>query len=92
MSCGIYSMPEQKITRKREMFVVGNPGAQCPCLPFQQGAQVSLAAVREMLAATTKAGRVFPSLNLLSSAAPLVEYSVNVTNTGSVEADDVVLG
>ena len=45
-----------------------------------------------MLAATSEAGRVFPSLALLSTAAPLVEYRVNVTNTGSVPADDVVLG
>jgi hypothetical protein len=55
-------------------------------------AVVSLQPVRNMLAATSEAGRVFPSLALLSTAAPLVEYRVNVTNTGSVPADDVVLG
>ena len=52
----------------------------------------SLGPVHDMLAATSKAGRIFPSLHLLSTAAPLVEYRVNVTNTGSVAADDVVLG
>jgi beta-D-xylosidase 4 len=32
----------------------------------------------------------YPSLRALSE--PLVAYSINVTNTGSVDADDVVLG
>ena len=49
-------------------------------------APVPMGAVRAMLRATSEAGRVFPSLDLLSSAAPLVEYSVNVTNTGTVSA------
>lgn len=53
---------------------------------------VSLSAVRDMLEATKAEGRVFPSLQLLSEAQPLVAYSVNVTNTGSMNADDVVLG
>ena len=52
----------------------------------------SLAPVRGLLAATAKAGRTFPSTSLVDAAAPLVEYSINVTNTGRVDADDVVLG
>jgi len=53
---------------------------------------VSLDAVREMLAETRAANRTFPSLPMLRDAAPLVAYSVNVTNTGTMDADDVVLG
>ena len=34
----------------------------------------------------------FPSSALISSYAPLVNYEVKVTNTGTVDADDVVLG
>lgn len=52
----------------------------------------SLAAVRAMLADTKAAGRTFPSSKLLRDAAPVVSYSINVTNTGKVDADDVVLG
>ena len=53
---------------------------------------LSLDPVREMLAATYKAGRTFPSAETLKSAKPLVNYYVNVTNTGKMDADDVVLG
>jgi len=52
--------------------------------------KVSLAAVRAMLAATKAAGRTFPSTKLLAAAAPLVAYSINVTNTGKMDADDSV--
>merc|ERR1719181_1847316 len=45
-----------------------------------------------MLDATTRAGRTFPSAEVLRNAAPLVSYWVNVTNTGKMDADDVVLG
>jgi beta-D-xylosidase 4 len=53
---------------------------------------VSLDAVRDMLAATKAAGRTFPSLELLGDAAKLVQYSINVTNTGTMDSDDAVLG
>lgn len=53
---------------------------------------VRLDAVRELLDATAHAGRTFPDSNVVSGAAPLVSYLVNVTNTGSVDAADVVLG
>ena len=54
--------------------------------------RVSLAPVHAMLAATQMAGRIFPSVALLEASAPLVKYEVTVTNTGKVDADDVVLG
>lgn len=53
---------------------------------------ISLDPVRSMLAKTRQDGRIFPSLELLGTMPPLVQYFVNVTNTGSVDADDVVLG
>jgi len=53
---------------------------------------VSLAPVRDMLASVHKEGRTFPSTDALAAAAPLVNYWVNVTNTGTVDSDDVVLG
>lgn len=52
----------------------------------------SLNPVREMLADTKRRGLDFPSLVEVEAMAPLIEYSINVTNTGSVDADDVVLG
>ena len=55
-------------------------------------AGVRLDAVRGLLAATARAGRTFPDSNVVAAAAPLVSYTVNVTNTGSVDAADVVLG
>jgi len=51
---------------------------------------VDLAPVRKMLDATTRAGRTFPSSTL--SAQQDVNYMVKVTNTGKMDADDVVLG
>jgi len=53
---------------------------------------VSLHPVREMLDASFKAGRNFPSAKVVRAASPLVAYDVKVTNTGTVDADDVVLG
>jgi beta-D-xylosidase 4 len=53
---------------------------------------VSLDAVRDMIAQTKSDGRIFPAHALLGAAAPLVNYEVNVTNTGSVDSDEVVLG
>ena len=44
------------------------------------------------MATTEAAGRFFPSHLLLGAMAPLVEYSINVTNTGGMDAEDVVLG
>merc|ERR1712025_99531 len=43
-----------------------------------------------MLTHTASSGRTFPTLDSLSK--PLVNYSVNVSNTGNVDADDAVLG
>ena len=45
-----------------------------------------------MIAQTKSDGRIFPAHALLGAAAPLVNYEVNVTNTGSVDSDEVVLG
>lgn len=53
---------------------------------------VSLAPVREMIRVAEEAGRTFPSSDYLAAAAPLVDYWVDVTNTGKVDSDDVVLG
>lgn len=53
---------------------------------------VSLDAVRDMVAETKAGGRTFPDSNLLLAAPPVIKYAVNVTNTGSVDADEVVLG
>jgi len=54
--------------------------------------RVSLAPVREIVGAAYAAGRTFVSSQALADAAPLVNYKVTVTNTGSVDSDDVVLG
>ena len=54
--------------------------------------KVSLAPVRQMLAATQAKGYTFLSTKSLAASAPLVNYWVNVTNTGAVDSDDVVLG
>ena len=53
---------------------------------------LSLDPLRELLEATYKAGRTFPDAKLLKASKPLVNYWVNVTNTGKMDADDVVLG
>jgi xylan 1,4-beta-xylosidase len=45
-----------------------------------------------MLDVTARAGRIFPAHALLDSAEPLVRYRVNVSNTGTMDAEDVVLG
>merc|ERR1711998_130432 len=55
-------------------------------------ANVSLAPLRELLAQTMQAGRTFPSAQALKASSPLVNYDVKVTNTGKMDADDVVLG
>lgn len=60
--------------------------------PSASATSVSLAPVHDMLAATKAAGRTFPSSKLLAEAAPLVNYMIKVTNTGKMDADDVVLG
>jgi len=51
---------------------------------------ISLGPVRNLLEKTRAEGRTFSSLESLME--PLVEYQVNVTNTGQYDADDVVLG
>ena len=53
---------------------------------------LSLDAVRDMVAQTKADGRTFPDSHMLRAAPPVVSYAVNVTNTGSVDADEVVLG
>lgn len=53
-------------------------------------AAVSVRPVRQMLAAN--AGRASPSITLVEAMAPLVSWTVNVSNTGRMDADDVVLG
>ena len=54
------------------------------------GSPVSLAPVRAALDDATRAGRTF--MRAESASAPMVHYAINVTNTGHVDADDVVLG
>ena len=53
---------------------------------------VSLAPVQQMLDDMKEQGRTFPKSSELAAAAPLVAYMVNVTNTGTMDADDSVLG
>ena len=53
---------------------------------------VSMDPVRDMIAQTKSDGRIFPAHSLLGAATPLVAYDVNVTNTGTVDSDEVVLG
>jgi len=53
---------------------------------------VSLAPVRALVERTKAAHRTFFAQAELDAAAPMVTYQVNVTNTGSVDADDAVLG
>ena len=56
---------------------------------------VSLDATRALLAATERAGKRFPSLLDEKTAAPhlrVTPLTINVTNTGTVDSDDVVLG
>ena len=60
--------------------------------PLALASSISLAPVRDMLATTMAAGRIFPSSQLLADAAPLVKFIINVSNTGTMDADDVVLG
>jgi pre-mRNA-splicing factor SYF2/beta-D-xylosidase 4 len=45
-----------------------------------------------MMMANQKAGKTFLSSEMVAAATPLAGFVVNVTNTGSVDADDVVLG
>ena len=53
----------------------------------------SLAPVHQLLAATTATKNTFPSMELSQAReSAAVQYMVNVTNTGTVDADDVVLG
>eukprot|EP01043_Picozoa_sp_COSAG02_P073507 COSAG02_NODE_14323_length_1284_cov_1.564557_1_plen_322_part_00 len=53
-------------------------------------AAVSMRPVHQMLA--TSAGRASPSIKLVEAMGPLVRWTVNVSNTGKMDADDVVLG
>lgn len=74
------------------------------CVPFQSYTEfsygitsaptgvVSLDPVRDMIAQTKRDGRIFPAHALLGAAEPLIPYEINVTNTGTVDSDEVVLG
>jgi beta-D-xylosidase 4 len=53
---------------------------------------VSLAPVRRVLAHAADEERTFVPLEASRGGASLALYAVNVTNTGSVDSDDVVLG
>jgi hypothetical protein len=54
---------------------------------------VSLASVAELLASTAAANRSFPSLDASQTMALApARYTVNVSNTGPMDSDDVVLG
>ena len=53
---------------------------------------LSLAPLRALLAAAAAAGRSFVRSDDLAALAPLVSYAINVTNTGEVDSDDVLLG
>ena len=55
-------------------------------------ASVSLAPLRALVAQTHAANRTFVARDWLLAAAPPARYQVNVTNTGSVDSDEVVLG
>jgi len=53
---------------------------------------VSLAPLKDLLDTTSAKGHLFPKLANAQLGKSFVEYAVNVTNTGSVDSDDVVLG
>merc|ERR1712054_134301 len=62
---------------------------------FNYAAEASsdTASLERVHALLTRAqGRSSPSLKELGAETPLVKYRVNVTNTGNVDSDDVVLG
>jgi len=53
---------------------------------------VSLAKSAAMLKSGKDGKPAFPSMSDVQAAGPAGKYAVNVTNTGSIDADDVVLG
>ena len=53
---------------------------------------VSLAPVQTLLDTARDQGRTFPSSEAVVAAGPLASYMIKVTNTGDMDADDVVLG
>jgi len=53
---------------------------------------VDLGSLRALLTAAREDGRSFLPHGQLAAEAPLIKYEVDVTNTGSLDADDVVLG
>ena len=54
--------------------------------------ELDLAPVRALIDEVRAANRSFVPRGRLASEAPLIRYEVHVKNTGSVDADDVVLG
>jgi pre-mRNA-splicing factor SYF2/beta-D-xylosidase 4 len=59
--------------------------------PQASTTNIDLSPVRALLEKTKASGKTFPSLKDASSSL-LVSYNVKVTNTGEMDADDVVLG
>ena len=53
---------------------------------------VSLAPLAPLLRAASPRQPAFPSMAAVAAAGPAIQYAVHVTNTGKVDADDVVLG
>jgi|EP01046_Picozoa_sp_COSAG06_P040452 hypothetical protein len=61
-----------------------------------ESSRISLDAVRDFLdggsAPLSEVSRQFPSHRAVEAIGPVVSYTINVTNTGSMDADHVVLG
>ena len=51
---------------------------------------VSLAPLAPLLRAASPQQPAFPSMAVVAAAGPAIQYAVHVTNTGDVDADDVV--
>lgn len=60
--------------------------------PQSSAAKVDLGGLRRVLEDSARKNHAFVSQRVLAALAPLVSYTVNVTNTGKVHSDDVVLG
>ena len=51
---------------------------------------VSLAPLAPLLRSASPRQPAFPSMAAVAAAGPAIQYAVHVTNTGEVDADDVV--
>ena len=85
-------MQKSKIAALTDCVPVGLSYTTFSYEPSASSTNFSLAPLRDLLEATAQAGRTFPSSDTLRAATPLVSYDVKVTNTGTVDSDDVVLG